>query len=116
MGVTRHFIQGASFIMWCNISLTCAIVVGCAPQIRTLFLKRFNFFKSHREAARDSLIAPPEDRNSQPSSTVEQNENETKKKGTALVLSNKFLSGDGKVAVGDARLSDNASSGESDIV
>lgn len=41
---------------------------------------------------------------------------EKRSKHTPLILSNKFLSGDGKVGVGDARLSRNRSSGEHEIV
>ena len=41
---------------------------------------------------------------------------EKRSKHTPLILSNKFLSGYGKVGVGDARLSKNRSSGEHGIV
>src|SRR5271170_1547473 len=114
MGVQKDFVFGANFTIWCNVSLTAAAAVACAPQIRTLFLKRFKFFKSQRGAAQDSVITTQEDQ-SRPSPTIHQgtqSESEKRSKSTPLILSNKFLSGDGKVAVGDTRLSKKRDSGE----
>ena len=48
---------GANFTIWCNISLTAAAAVACAPQIRTLFLRRLNqSTPQQREIARDSVL------------------------------------------------------------
>jgi len=123
--VQKDFISSANFTIWCNVSLTAAAAVACAPQIRTLFLKRFRQLKSsQQDAARDSFFmsqeGPHEDRQkSSPEviqGTAHTGGSENRSKHTPLILSNKFLSGDGKVGVGDARLSKSRASREHEIV
>jgi hypothetical protein len=99
--------------------MTSATIVACTPQIRTLFLKRFKT-KNSQENARGSIIATHQDfleatskgsrggsRGSEIGMITPANglqSNEKRAKSTPLVLSNKYLRGDGKVGVGDARL------------
>jgi hypothetical protein len=92
--------------MWCNISLTAAAAVACAPQIRTLFLKRFRHLKpQEQELARNSIFTDE--------TPTESNQTaEKRSKSTPLIISNKFLTGDGKVGVGDAQLSQPEENGE----
>jgi hypothetical protein len=91
--------------------------VACAPQIRTLFLKRFRQLKLQREAGRDSIITTQEERRqSSPEMLQGTVGSEKRSKHTPLILSNKFLSGDGKVGVGDVRLSKGRPSEEHGIV
>jgi len=144
MGSQKDFISGANFAIWCNVSLTAAAMVACAPQIRTLFLKRFRQFKPHREATRTSpgttqetnegnsatalaeiepsVISRSEKPKAPPpvpngTHTSERRGSERRGKSTPLVLSNKFLRGDGKVGVGDMPLKQqNGHSDEQDIV
>jgi hypothetical protein len=144
MGSQKDFISGANFAIWCNVSLTAAAMVACAPQIRTLFLKRFRQFKPQREAAPTSLVTTQETQEGNSATALaeiepsvvsrsekprtpppvpngthasERRGSERRSKSTPLVLSNKFLRGDGKVGVGDMRLEQqNGHSDEQNIV
>lgn len=104
-------------MIWCNVSLTAAAAVACAPQIRTLFLKRFKMLEPQHEVARTSLVTTQNGPHGLPDRSRETTQtNEKRSKSTPLILSNKFLSGDGKVAVGNVWLSKNRNSGELEIV
>ena len=117
IGVQKDFLSSANFTIWCNVSLTAAAAVACAPQIRTLFIKRFRQLKPQREAGQDSIMTTQDERRqSSPEILQETVGSEKRSKHTPLILSNKFLSGDGKVGVGDVRLSKNRPSGEHEIV
>lgn len=108
MGAQKDFVSGANFIIWCNVSLTAAAIVACAPQLRTLFSKRLR--KSLRENARGGASTFPDDL-SLPRVSIEQLPtypttelaNEKRSKHTPLILSDKFLSGDGKVSIGNPK-------------
>ena len=55
--VQNDFISGANFTIWCNVALTAATAVVYAPQVHTLFLKQFKFFKPQRIARTSVIIA-----------------------------------------------------------
>src|SRR5271163_4197409 len=106
MGVQQDFISGANFAMWCNVSLTAAAAVACAPQIRTLFLKRFKKHKQ-REAGQTGLVtSSPESSSDVPLQNRTTISNERRGKSTPLTITNKFLAGNGHVAIGDICLND----------
>ena len=93
MGVQNDFISGANFIIWRNLSLTAAAGVACAPQIRTLVLRRFKILKTQAVVAHTGVVTTQDDR--QPSLSLSGATRTTDKRGksTPLILSNTFLSG-----------------------
>src|SRR5579871_344947 len=113
MGSQKDFISGANFVLWCNIAITASAAVGCAPQIRTLFLKRFRKTEVPPERHVPTFISMDEQPITSPQPTLT---SERRDKHKPLILSNKFLSGDGKVGIGNARLSEKRDSGELDMV
>jgi hypothetical protein len=109
IGSQKDFIAGANFTIWCNISLTAAAAVACAPQIRSLFLKRLKQLKpQERELAQNSMLTEETRRPTTEHGT------EKRSKSTPIVISDKFLSGAGKVEVlgSDATLKEHRGSGE----
>jgi hypothetical protein len=125
MGSQKNFISAANYTIWCNITLTAAAIVACAPQIRTVFLKRFKQIKQEHDVAGEGIITT-QDKNGlytgpngtwgskellPPPKTLPRVANGTqgrdrRSKHTPLMLSDKFLRGDGKVGVGDVRLTE----------
>jgi hypothetical protein len=115
-GARSDFISSANFCLFCNLAITAAAGVACLPQIRMLFLKRFRKEKSPSDPSsaigvtmREASLSTPQTNNG----TMSQ---EKKCKSTPLILSNKFLSGDGKVGIGNARLSEKRGSADEDVV
>lgn len=112
MGSQEDFIKGANFTIWSNVSLTAATAVACAPQIRTLFLRSARKNRTGEIAGTsfdisnpDHVLATLSKDYSEQSSYPEADEKGTseKKKSIPLTLSSKYLTGGGKVGVGDGR-------------
>lgn len=118
MGVQQDFISGANFAIWCNVSLTAAVAVACAPQIRTLFLKRFKSNRG-RESSQAGLVVTHDGAGSSSETPLQEGttfSNERRIKSTPLTITNKFLAGNGHVSIGDVRLKDNGSNFEHEMV
>jgi hypothetical protein len=111
MGSQADFIKGANFTIWCNVSLTAATAVACAPQIRTLFLRSrknrsgevagTSFDISNRDLPKETRSEESSEQGSEKAAS--ETEVGEKTKSTPLLLSSKYLTGGGKVGVGDAR-------------
>jgi hypothetical protein len=111
MGSQWNFIKGANFTVWTNVSLTAATAVACAPQIRTLFLRS----RKNRSGEVAGTSFDISDGDQQKVTRSEQSSEQgsekagsesgvgEKTKSTPLLLSSKYLTGRGKVGVGDAR-------------
>jgi len=119
-GSKRDFLSGANFSLYCNISITAAAGIACLPQIRMLFLKRFRK-SSQRDRtpqvgetmSHDRSMATP---GSGEDSTMGTTSSEKRGKSTPLILTHKFLSGDGKMGVGSARLSEKRGNEDEPII
>jgi len=106
MGAQKDFVSGANFVIWCNVSLTAAAIVACAPQLRTLFYTQLR--KASRDHVRGGASTNPD--LSSPSTVIEPSAltptvcptNRRLTNHRPLILSDKFLSGDGKVSIGNA--------------
>jgi hypothetical protein len=126
MGAQKDFVSGAEFVIWCNVSITAGTIVACAPQLRTLFYSRLRKSSQDHVARRNASSFPE----SLPPVSIAQSPvvppgtpmDEKRSKFTPLVISDKFLSGDGKVCignakagVGDQRLTESRRSSEAEI-
>ena len=106
MGAQKDFVSGANFVIWCNVSLTATAIVAWAPQLRTLFYRRLR--KASRDHVRDgpstnldlsspSIVIEPSTRTPTACPTNKRPTNHR-----PLILSDKFLSGDGQVSIVNA--------------